>query len=752
MKIKTLLRFMKLSNNLRLDLGIRGLLPDWKAMFSTKDLKGDLLAGVTVGCVAIPLSLAIALASGVAPAVGLTTAIVAGIVCALFGGTPLAVSGPAAAMAVLIASVVKSQGVAGLLIVGFGAGVLQMIAGIMGFGRFVRLIPIPVVEGFTAGIGAIIFLGQLPRALGFPHMPHAELFKLVLSPATFISDINPTIALLSVATVLVVKLSPRVISFIPGALLGVILPSIFLALTGVKVPEIGEIPRNLPLPQFPNLGSVSWGVIFKETLAVFFLASIETLLSSSVVDRLSKTKPHDSDQELIGQGLGNIAVSLVGGIPVTGVIARSAVNIRSGAKSRRSAIIHSLTLICSVFFLAPWIAQIPVAALAGVLIAIALTMLQPSTFVHLWKVSRGEAIVYATTFLVLVFVDLIAGIQAGFIAAALLGLLRASQLKFVLHKRDGNYPVRISLNGPMTFLTTSQFDKIRTLALKAEPKHGLVLDFSSLTQLDSSGSGFLIQLIEELRRQGLQTVLKSMRAECRKTLEDFDKDQLTPNLHATTESEIEKMLSLQFSGSPRNRLLHGVQVFHEQHRKRYSEIFQKLADGQSPHTLFITCSDSRIQPNLITATDPGELFVVRNVGNIIPACGRDSTPAEGAAVEYAVGILGVREIVLCGHYGCGAMASLFSGIDETKYPSVSQWLSDATNIRKNNPHIKTPDEATEKNVLIQLENLKTYPCVQEAMKSKGLQIRGWIKDLKKAELYEWDEKTVRFRPIREITS
>jgi carbonic anhydrase len=526
-----------------------------------------------------------------------------------------------------------------------------------------------------------------------------------------------------------------------------------VAVFAIHVPEIGEIPQTLPWPQLPSLTNLSWIPILKETLAVFFLASVETLLSSSVVDRISKTRPHDSDQELIGQGLGNMAVSLMGGIPVTSVIARSAVNIRSGAKTRRSAIIHSLTLIVSVFFLAPWISKIPVAALAGVLIAISMTMLQPKTFLHLWKVSRGEAMVYATTFLVIVFVDLIAGIQAGFIAAAVFGLLRASQLKFVLHTQEGNYPVRISLSGSMTFLTTSQFDKIRKLAIQASTTQGLVLDFASVTQLDSSGSGFLIALIEELHRQGIKIALKSMRAECRKTLEDFDKGNITLTLHAMTESDVEKMLSLQTSDSPRSRLLHGVQVFQQEHKKRYSEIFERLAEGQTPHTLFITCSDSRIQPNLITATDPGELFVVRNVGNIIPASGRDTAaPAEGAAVEYAVGILGVREIVLCGHYGCGAMASLFSGIDEKKFPSVSLWLSDATNIRKNNPLIKTPDEATKQNVLIQLENLRTYPCVREAIQTRGLQLRGWIKDFKTAELYEWDEKALCFRPIREITS
>ncbi|MET0595892.1 MAG: SulP family inorganic anion transporter, partial [Polyangiaceae bacterium] len=247
---------------LHLDLGLRRLVPEWRRLLSTESLREDIVAGVTVACIAVPLSLAIALASGVAPGVGLVTAIIAGIVCAFFGGTPLAVSGPAAAMAVLIASIVEDHGLAALLCIGLISGLLQLLTGVLGLGKIVRLVPVSVVEGFTAGIGAIILIGQLPRVLGLPPPPESHVVQVLLHIKDLIHDAKITSVLIALSTLVIVMGLPKIHPRIPAPLLGVLLPTAAVALLGIKADEIGQIPNSLPPPKFPELPAAgAWGTI-----------------------------------------------------------------------------------------------------------------------------------------------------------------------------------------------------------------------------------------------------------------------------------------------------------------------------------------------------------------------------------------------------------------------------------------------------------------------------------------------------------
>ncbi len=314
--------FPKLGLNLRLDLGTRRLLPEWLAMLSPRWLKEDVLAGLTVACVAVPLSLAIALASGVEPAVALISAIVGSILVALFGGTPLAVSGPAAAMAVLIATVSHDSGLGGLLLVGFGCGLLQLATGVLGLGKYVRFVPLPVIAGFTAGIGAIIFIGQLPRALGLPPPDQAHVLEVITHIGRLAHQTTVQSLALALLTVLLVLALPLLSPRLPAHLIGVLVPSLCAALWHLRTPTLGTIPSTLPLPSLPGFPASGLAGLVGTTAMVYALASMETLLSSSAVDKLTRGARHDPDQELIGQGLGNIGSALFGGIPITGVIAR----------------------------------------------------------------------------------------------------------------------------------------------------------------------------------------------------------------------------------------------------------------------------------------------------------------------------------------------------------------------------------------------------------------------------------------------
>jgi carbonic anhydrase len=735
---------MQSNNNhahIKFDLGLKQLLSEWKLLFSTKYLRDDLVAGVSVACVTIPLSLAIALASGVDPALGLVSAIVGGVVCALFGGTPFAVSGPAAAMAVIVGAVVQKFGLAALLFVTFGCGVLQLLTGFLGLGRVIRFVPVSVVAGFTAGIGAIILIAQLPRALGLPSPDEAHVIEVITHIGELIYEMNWHALGLALSTLGITFFLPRLWPKMPAALIAVFIPTLVVYFFDTPVQLIGNIPRSLPAPQFPTLPTHITQLLGTSFL-VYMVASLETLLSSSAADQFSKlTEKHDSDQELIGQGLGNIFTSFFGGIPVTGVIARTSLNIQAGAKTRRSALFHALALICVVYGFAPFMSRIPVAVLAGILLSVSLRMLHPRELYQIWRSSRSDAFIYLLTFFVIVFVDLLAGIQFGVVAALLIAAFRMGRSKTHIESLGANGPLVVELEGPLTFMSSGRLDSLRS-ALSHENLHrGLVIDFSRVDTIDASGASQLTELLDRFLGSNIKFVLKGLSPETRETLFSLELcKKITPHI-ASSELEVLSVLGQNSSGL--DRLVFGVEKFRKELKSGYGVLFKSLAEVQTPHTLFITCSDSRINPNLITSTDPGELFIVRNVGNIVPSYNVDSLPAEGAAIEFAIGVLNVKTSVVCGHSGCGAMkavmdAGFFSSENEKKFPSLVRWLGVARNVQKQLPKDASIKQAAELNSLLQLENLKTYPVVRERISSGELKLYAWFYDIGEAELEEWD--------------
>jgi len=737
---------MKRLNFLHLNLGIPSLLTEWKAMFSPRYLLEDSLSGLTVAFIAIPLSLAIALASGVQPEAGLVTAIIAGIACSLFGGTRLAVSGPAAAMAVIIADNVEKFGVSGLLLICLTAGLMQLLSGIFGLGKYARYIPLPVIAGFTAGIGAIIFIGQLPRAFGIEPPPESHVISVLQHLREYIHTTNYLSLLLVVIALAVIRGLPLIMPRIPPILPAVALVTAiayFFNLTNIEL--VGAIPTSLPAPRLPNFNAIPMGELLFNAFTVFLLASFETLLSSSALERLTPGQKNNPDQELIGQGIGNIAVSLFSGIPVTGVIARSMINIRAGAKTRRSSIIHSFIILLCVMAFAPLIALIPIAALAAVLFSISLSMLNYREFYWLWLTSRSEAMIYAVTFFTIVFVDLLAGIQVGMAAAGLIVLFKATKTQLHISSSSHDAIIRLSLSGSLTFLSSSEITELEKRLSTAAFGETAIIDLTDISNMDSSGAAAIIGLFKLCHDRNVHCFIKGLSRRFEPLFHNEEGREIIENFYLVSESQLQEKKGLSKPLSSRGRLVHGVQRFYTERQHNDKRLFEFLANQQDPHTLFITCADSRIIPSQITSSDPGDLFIVRNVGNFVPPYDNPISIGEAAALEFALTKLNITDVVVCGHANCGAMQAC---IAQTQFdePSLQRWIGQIRSQLNLNQVLSTEAVAMQ-NVLNQIKNLEQYPVVAAKLADKSLTIHGWYYDFDQGIVYEWDKVTNEFIAI-----
>jgi carbonic anhydrase len=734
-------------SELNLNLGISRLLPAWRKFFSKEFLLEDVSAGITVAFIAIPLSLAIALASGVSPGVGLVTAIVAGIVCALFGGTPLSVSGPAAAMSIVIADIVQKFGLESLVLICALAGVMQLLSGMFNLGRFARYVPLPVIAGFTAGIGAIILIGQLPRAFGLMPPAESDIFSVFTHLRQYLHEIDGACVLLVVLTLGFIiglpKLFPRIPSILPAVVIVSLLAYIFDL---SDVPLIGAIPASLPRPHFPQIPNISMQDLVFNTFVIYLLASLETLLSSSAIDKLSKGEKHDSNQELIGQGLGNIAVSLFGGIPVTSVIARSATNVRAGAKTRRASIIHSFILLLTIFIAAPLISHIPIAVLAGVLFFVAFSMVNYREFFGLWKTARPDALIYAITFGTIVFVDLLAGVQAGIMAACVLVLMRATKTHFHVSVNSEDDMVRLSLVGALTFLSTPKISDLQKQLATTRANQIVLMDLSNIRNLDMSGADAIVQLFQDCQSKHINFYIKGLPRRFESLFDLCGGSTLLKEWYVVSEHELRNKAGNNAPKSAYGRLVHGFQRFYVQRQHDDKRLFESISYKQDPHTLFIACSDSRIIPSMITSADPGELFIVRNIGNFIPPYSENLICSEAAAIEFALNSFDITDIVVCGHANCGAMSACkaFDGTDSL--PQVRAWINKIRSqlVINNHSHL---NELAQKNVLNQVSNLRLYPIVLEKIRNNNLRMHAWFYDFEKSLVYEWSPDEMKFTPI-----
>ena len=489
----------------------------------------DILAGITVGVVALPLALAFGVASGVGAAAGLVTAIVAGFVGAVFGGSSFQVSGPTGAMTVVLLPIVARFGASAVIPVAIMAGGLVLAMGLFGLGRAVSYIPWPVVEGFTIGIAIIIFLQQVPLAIDVPR-PEGDNTAVVawraLQQADWEAAAQPLAIVVIVAAVLVVM--PRLNRAVPWSILAIGMATVIVVLSGWQMNRIGPLPTGLPLPSIPVLDTATTSALFSAALAVAALAAIESLLSARVADGMASSSRYDPDRELVGQGLANIASGAFGGMPATGAIARTAVNVRAGARTRVSAIVHSVVLLAVVLVGGSLVAVIPLAALAGVLMVTAVRMIDRRAALSVLRSTRADAVVMITTATATVVLDLILAVEIGIAIAAglaLRALSRASTLgreevgesaatddspaaseRELLHEHIAVY----RFDGALFFGASQRF--LDELVAVADVRV-VVLRLGGIGMMDASGAHALEEIIVDLQSRGIAVVLQGIRPE-----------------------------------------------------------------------------------------------------------------------------------------------------------------------------------------------------------------------------------------------
>ena len=477
--------------------------------------RGDLVAGLTVGIVALPLALAFGVSSGVGAAAGLVTAIVAGLVAAVFGGSNVQVSGPTGAMVVVLAPIVAVHGVGSVATVSVLAGLIVIVAGVVGLGRAVSYIPWPVIEGFTLGIAVIIFLQQVPAALGerSEHSPNAVIAAVESFARADWSAAGWSIgAVLVVAAVMVGAslVHPR----IPGSLVAIVVVTLIAVLAGLPLERIGELPASLPAPTLPSLSLESLGQLAAPAVAVAALAAIESLLSARVGASLADTGSYRPDRELVGQGLASLASGMFGGMPATGAIARTAVNVRSGGRSRLAAIVHALVLLLVIYVAAGVVSQIPLAALAGVLMVTAARMISLGTVRSVLRSTRSDALVFVVTAIITVSFDLVIAVVIGIAVAALFALVSLSRSAGVHREPLPGTPApgdeRIALFRIDGALFFGAAERMLDRVGEVEGASVVIIRMSQLQSLDATGARVIAELITGLERRGMTVLIKGI--------------------------------------------------------------------------------------------------------------------------------------------------------------------------------------------------------------------------------------------------
>ncbi|SDF40463.1 sulfate permease, SulP family [Lentzea fradiae] len=507
---------------------MRAFLParaDWSAATPR-----DVVAGITVAVVALPLALGFGVASGLGAAAGLATAIVAGALAAVFGGSSLQVSGPTGAMTVVLVPIVARYGPGGVLTVGLLAGVLLLCLAVAKAGRYMRYVPAPVVEGFTIGIAAVIALQQLPAALGVPN-PDGHNVVVNAVRAFGAGPVLPAVALAG-GVVVIMLLGAHWKPAVPFSLLAVVVGTLVAEVWALPVDRIGELPALLPAPSLAFLDVGALWSLLPSAVAVAALAALESLLSATVADGMTVNQRHNPDRELFGQGVANVITPMFGGVPATAAIARTAVNVRSGAGSRLAALVHAVTLAVIMLAAAPVVGRIPLAVLAGVLLATAVRMVEVGSVRVLMRANRSDAVVLVLTAVATLAVDLVTAVIVGLVVAGALALRAVARSVRVdeeplepgdhtaeEHDLLAEHIVAYRLDGPLFFAAAHRF--LLELSEIAEVSV-VILRLSHVSTMDGTGAQVLRDAVERLEHRGITVLLSGVREEHRRQLEIHD--------------------------------------------------------------------------------------------------------------------------------------------------------------------------------------------------------------------------------------
>jgi carbonic anhydrase len=738
-------------------------------------LRWDLPASLVVFLVAVPLSLGIAAASGAPVMAGLIAAAVGGIVAGTLGGSPLQVSGPAAGLTVIVAGLIEQFGWPVTCAITVAAGVLQVLLGMAKVGRVALAIAPVVVHAMLAGIGIIIVLQQLHVMLG-SEAGEAALHNIVALPDS-LAALDPQAAFLGAVVIALLagwKHMPATVRRVPGPLVAVVAATLLSLPFNSDVDRItfdGSLLDALALPHLPQ---GEWTAIAVGVVTIALVASVESLLSAVAVDKMHHGERTNFNRELLGQGAANVTSGMLGGLPVTGVIVRSATNVEAGARTRKSAVLHGIWVLVFSLLLAGVIQLVPQAVLAGLLIMIGIRLVKVADF----QTARvtGDLAVYAATLLTVVFVNLLAGVLIGLALAVLLVLWRVVRASIHAEPLGGTAEGRwrVVIDGSCTFLSLPRLSKVLAAVPPAAPVT-VELDVDYLDHpVHATLEAWRVRHVNnggsvEIEETGTATLHAAVagtptRGSSRSALRGGFAPWRSWQRDAAP-------LAAEAAGhvpAPVRSVLNGVDSYHRRHAHLLRPHVQELSTFQDPDTLFITCADSRLVPNLITSSGPGDLFTVRNVGNIV---GSDRLePSVEASLKFALDELSVTSVVVCGHSGCGAMTALLAGPaadqqgsdqkasdqkasgqspegQEERCP-VESWLDHGrpslesfhaghpVQVAAEKAGYGAVDQLAMVNVAVQLERLQQHASLQDAVRSGDVHVTGLFYDIATARVLQ----------------
>ncbi|QDG63793.1 bifunctional SulP family inorganic anion transporter/carbonic anhydrase [Pseudarthrobacter sp. NIBRBAC000502771] len=721
----------------------RGAAPRGRRTF-LHGFRDDAPASLVVFLVALPLSLGIAAASGAPVMAGLIAAAVGGIVAGALGGSPLQVSGPAAGLTVVVAGLVDEFGWAATCAITAAAGVVQLLLGFSRVGRVALAVSPVVVRAMLAGIGVTIVLQQLQVLLGSkPAGSPLENLARLPEAITNVELHSAVLGLLVIGLLVAWKHLPQAVRKVPGPLVAVVAGTAVSTAFAPGIERItfsGSVFDAVALPELPE---GSWATAGMAVISVALIASIESLLSAVAVDKMHTGPRTDLNRELVGQGSANLVSGMLGGLPVTGVIVRSATNVEAGARTRKSAVLHGVWVLLFSALFAGLIQLIPLAVLAGLLIVIGARLIKIADIRT--SLRTGEIWVYAVTLLCVIFLNLLEGVMIGLGFAAVLVLWRVLRATIhVLPPKPGPDGIwRVGIAGSCSFFALPRLNRV----LHSIPEGMDVLVELGADYLDHAFHEALLAWKKQHAATG-----GTVRLEEYGNTVFRDAAGNTPQRQEALELPLPPRANWQ-SGDADDveqlglrSILLGVDKYHRRHADKVLPHVQDLADGQNPDTLFIACVDSRVNPNLITSSGPGDLLTLRNIGNVVCNDGQDTSIE--SALSFAVTGLGVDSLVICGHSNCGAMKAVIADAESGTGPDASglgqafsSWLEHASPSHRayldGHPVAAAAaaagfgrlDQLGMVNVAVQLRKLEDHPLVGPALAEGQLQATGLFFDI-----------------------
>ncbi|GAA0430775.1 carbonic anhydrase [Acrocarpospora corrugata] len=708
-------------------------------------LRHDVPASLVVFLVAVPLSLGISVASGAPLAAGLVAAVVGGIVAGALGGSVVQVSGPAAGLSLVVAELVQVYGWRATCMITLMAGVLQLLLGVFKVARAALGVSPAVVHGMLAGVGVVIALAQLHIVLG-GQPQRSALENLLELPEQIINNHADGVlaGLLTIAVLIVWTRLPK-LKLVPAPLAALVITSLSAVAIGWDLTVV-DLTGGFGSAGGPLLPQGDWHAVVGAVVLVAVLAGVESLLTCVAADRMHDGPRADLDRELTAQGAANLISGALGGLPVSGVVVRTTTNVRAGARSRWAAVLHGVWVLLATLAFASIIGLIPLEALAALLLFIGVKMVNLGNAKDLR--GHGEMPIYFVTMGAVVVIGLAEGIVIGLAVAAVISLRRLTWVSVEVQQHAGRW--RVVVTGSLTFLGVPRMtDALRTIPAGAPVDLDLHVDFMDHAafetlhawRLEHERTGGTVD-IDELHDDWYSAAASGTRVFPAKSPPQLDRWYLPWAYRRGAADPVSEDLRT------------GTREYHRRTAPLVQPLLTRLARKQTPSHLFITCADSRIVPSLITASGPGDLFTLRNIGNLVPRYG--AAPVDdsvAAAVEYAVMVLGVRTITVCGHSGCGAMVALLGDVPEL--PSVQRWLRhgrqslDRFAAESAGEETGRLDLLCRTNVIQQLDNLRTYPMVEALEQAGKLELTGMYFDIGTARVHALaDEEPL--RPVPEL--